>query len=106
MRDLKNRYREAFAPGRSAKYLGTTTAFHCSHLVSRDRYIRGLGRAQVAGYPAFFRREDDHLIELAVSPAIELQRFGNTAIFLLDGAIVSDYIQSIFVPLGIDLLQL
>src|SRR5271157_1510438 len=106
MRDLKNRYCEAAAPRRSAKYQGKIIAFSCSHLVPSDRYIRGLRRAQVAGYPVLFRRKDDHLIELAVAPAVELQRFGNTAIFLLDSAIISDYIHSIFVPLGIDLLQL
>src|SRR5271165_259228 len=106
MRDLQDLNCEAAAPAKSAKHLETSPAVPCSRLVPRDRYIRGLGRAQVAGYPVLFRREDDHLIELAVSSAVELQRFGNTAIFLLDGAIISDYIHSIFVPLGIDLLQL
>ena len=55
-------------PGKISKYQGKSTAFPCSYLVACDHYIRGLGRAQVAGYLVLFRREDDHLIELAVSP--------------------------------------
>src|SRR5271165_3949025 len=57
--------------------------------------------AQISGNPILFGGEDDDFIKLSVTSAVELQRFSNAAIFLLDRAVVSDHVQGELVLLGI-----
>src|SRR5271166_546083 len=71
-----------------------------------DRRRSTLRRGQITGDAVFVRGKDDHLVEQMVASSVELQRFSDGAVLLLNRTVVGHYVDRKAALLRIHLFQL